>query len=59
MESETMNSDHLQKILAEHSTGPKIKPGTHSVTEDTPPIVTDRSEENDNEAPPLDSADGA
>jgi cell division protease FtsH len=59
MESETMNSDHLQKILAEHSTGPKIKPGTHSVTEDAPPIVTDRSEESDNEAPPLDSADGA
>ena len=62
MESETMDSDHLQRILDEHSTGPKLKPGTHSVTDPVAQVpdrpATEEPTKTDDESP-KESADGA
>jgi len=56
MEVEVMDSDHLQRILDEHKTGPQIKPGTYATasgTENEPPATTD------DDSPKRESADGA
>jgi len=56
MEVEVMDSDHLQRILDEHKTGPQIKPGTYATasgTETDPPTTTD------DDSPKRESADGA
>ena len=65
MDVEVMDSDHLQRILDEHKTGPQIKPGTNATTAST----TASSTENDSKAtktttteddsPKQESADGA
>ena len=64
MEVEVMNSDHLQRILDAHKTGPQIKPGTNATTanattangtENEPKTTTT----SDDDSPKRESADGA
>ena len=61
LEVEVMDADHLHRILDEHRTGPKLKPGTHAVpAEEEPAVATDaESEETRDEEVPPPAADGA
>ncbi|MCL4109477.1 UNVERIFIED_CONTAM: hypothetical protein GTU68_024374 [Idotea baltica] len=63
LEVEVMDAEHLNRILDEHRTGPKLKPGTHSVTD---PVVqvpdrpaTEEPNSTTDDEPPRESADGA
>ena len=56
LEVEVMNAGHLQRILDEHQTGPKIKPGTRATTASP---ETDPKPTTGNDAKKHESADGA
>ena len=60
MEMETMDAERLNRILDEHKTGPRIKPGTNAAPATEEPASTE-SDETVSEAdePPLESVDGA
>ncbi len=56
IEIEVMDSNHLQKILDEHKTGPQIKPGTNATTS---PSTAEEKPADEKDGQRRESADGA